>query len=195
MLRGGKELSALGGAELERDPNVARDLLALYQIEKNDVFMIASNSGVNGSIVGVALAAKARGHKVIAVTSLEHTAQRHAQASERQAAQRSGRHHHRQSRPFGDSDPRAGGRHRRGRGILDHRSVHRTTHHHRRRRRQFASAARRRRSIFPPTSPEGDKHNRALEDLYGESVSAGRPEAFGAAWREVTTEALEKGGN
>ena len=33
----------------------------------------ASNSGVNGSVVGLALAAKARGHQVIAVTSLEHT--------------------------------------------------------------------------------------------------------------------------
>ena len=38
-----------------------------------DVFLIASNSGVNGSIVGVALRAKADGHPVIAVTSLEHT--------------------------------------------------------------------------------------------------------------------------
>ena len=35
--------------------------------------MIASNSGVNSSIVGMALAAKERGHKVIAVTSLAHT--------------------------------------------------------------------------------------------------------------------------
>ena len=35
--------------------------------------MIASNSGVNGSIVGLALRAKADGHPVIAVTSLEHT--------------------------------------------------------------------------------------------------------------------------
>ncbi|HZY66973.1 MAG TPA: sugar isomerase domain-containing protein, partial [Devosia sp.] len=73
VLRGGRDISVLGGAELERDNNVANDLLALYQIEPNDVFMIASNSGVNGSIVGVALAAKERGHKVIAVTSLEHT--------------------------------------------------------------------------------------------------------------------------
>ena len=38
-----------------------------------DVFLIASNSGVNGSIVGMALQAKERGHKVIAVTSLAHT--------------------------------------------------------------------------------------------------------------------------
>jgi len=37
------------------------------------VFVVASNSGVNGSIVGFALAAQARGNAVIAVTSLEHT--------------------------------------------------------------------------------------------------------------------------
>jgi uncharacterized phosphosugar-binding protein len=36
--------------------------------------VIASNSGVNGSIVGLALLAKEAGHPVIAVTSLEHTA-------------------------------------------------------------------------------------------------------------------------
>jgi uncharacterized phosphosugar-binding protein len=74
VLRGGRDVSVLGGAELERDSSVAEDLLSLFQLEPADIFMIASNSGVNGSIVGVALAAKARGHKVIAVTSLEHTA-------------------------------------------------------------------------------------------------------------------------
>lgn len=73
VLRGGRELSILGGAELERDPNVVEDLLGLFELHPRDVFMIASNSGVNGSIVGMALAAKARGHKVIAVTSLDHT--------------------------------------------------------------------------------------------------------------------------
>ena len=73
VLRGGRDLSILGGAELERDPSVADDLLNLFELNPKDVFIIASNSGVNGSIVGVALAAKARGHKVIAVTSFEHT--------------------------------------------------------------------------------------------------------------------------
>ncbi len=73
VLRGGRDISVLGGADLERDPHVADDLLALFPLDPNDVFIIASNSGVNGSIVGMALAAKARGHKVIAVTSIEHT--------------------------------------------------------------------------------------------------------------------------
>jgi uncharacterized phosphosugar-binding protein len=73
VLRGDRDLSVLGGAELERDANVADDLLNLYDLDPHDVFIIASNSGVNGSIVGMALAAKARGHKLIAVTSLDHT--------------------------------------------------------------------------------------------------------------------------
>lgn len=41
--------------------------------DPNDVFVIASNSGVNGTIVGMALLAKKHGHPVIAVTSLDHT--------------------------------------------------------------------------------------------------------------------------
>lgn len=73
VLRGGRAISDLGGAEFERDPNVGENLVALFDVQPNDIFMIASNSGVNGSILGVALAAKARGHKLIAVTSMEHT--------------------------------------------------------------------------------------------------------------------------
>lgn len=73
VLRGDREVSALGGAEFERDPEIGENLLALFDVQPNDIFIIASNSGVNGSILGVALAAKGRGHKVIAVTSLDHT--------------------------------------------------------------------------------------------------------------------------
>jgi uncharacterized phosphosugar-binding protein len=73
VLRGGRDLSILRGGALEQDATVAETLLDLTDLDPNDIFMIASNSGVNGSIVGLALAAKARGHKVIAVTSLEHT--------------------------------------------------------------------------------------------------------------------------
>ncbi|WP_295012365.1 SIS domain-containing protein [uncultured Microbacterium sp.] len=61
-------------AELEREPWVVDELMAVSPVSPEDVFIIASNSGVNGSIVGVALWAKEHGHKVIAVTSLEHTA-------------------------------------------------------------------------------------------------------------------------
>jgi uncharacterized phosphosugar-binding protein len=73
VLRGRRDISALGGGALEQDSSVVDELLELTDLDPSDVFIIASNSGVNGSIVGMALAAKSRGHKVIAVTSLEHT--------------------------------------------------------------------------------------------------------------------------
>jgi len=73
VLHGGYGVDSLGGSSMERNPNVAEDLWAVSTINPGDVFVIASNSGVNGSIVGMALLAKQHGHPVIAVTSLEHT--------------------------------------------------------------------------------------------------------------------------
>jgi uncharacterized phosphosugar-binding protein len=73
VVRGSRSLDNLGGAALERDPGVVEELWNISPIGPGDVFVIASNSGVNGSIVGMALLAKQHGHPVIAVTSLEHT--------------------------------------------------------------------------------------------------------------------------
>ncbi|MET0480978.1 MAG: SIS domain-containing protein [Mycetocola sp.] len=73
VLHGSRDVSALGGSSLERDPSVVDELFTVSPINPADVFIIASNSGVNGSIVGVALRAKELGHKVIGVTSIEHT--------------------------------------------------------------------------------------------------------------------------
>lgn len=73
VLRGSRVVDDLVGADLERDGTVVPELLDLTQLDPADVFVIASNSGVNSSIVGMALAAKERGHQVIAVTSLAHT--------------------------------------------------------------------------------------------------------------------------
>ncbi len=73
VLHGSREVAELHGPSLERDESVVDELYGLYAIDPADVFLIASNSGVNGSIVGLALRAKADGHPVIAVTSLEHT--------------------------------------------------------------------------------------------------------------------------
>ena len=71
---GSHELGELSGEPpLERDPNIAQDLFATIERDERDVFVIASNSGVNGSVVGLALLAKEHGHPVIAVTSLLHT--------------------------------------------------------------------------------------------------------------------------
>jgi uncharacterized phosphosugar-binding protein len=72
---GGQDPSVLADAStLEREPTVVDALWELTAAAPADVFLIASNSGVNGSIVGFALKAKENGHRVIAVTSLEHTA-------------------------------------------------------------------------------------------------------------------------
>ncbi|MFD1722072.1 sugar isomerase domain-containing protein [Amnibacterium endophyticum] len=72
-LTGGMPVSELKGGKLERDPGIAEKLFALAEVGPHDVVLIASNSGVNGSIVGFALAAKANGNPVVAVTSAEHT--------------------------------------------------------------------------------------------------------------------------
>jgi uncharacterized phosphosugar-binding protein len=74
VLRGERSADALG-ATLERDPSIVAELWEISTIHPGDVFLIASNSGVNGSIVGLALLAKEKGHQVIAVTSLQHTMQ------------------------------------------------------------------------------------------------------------------------
>lgn len=73
VLRGSRTADMLT-SKSEREPGLADELFALYPIAAADIFLIASNSGVNGSVVGLALKAKEAGHRVIAVTSLEHTA-------------------------------------------------------------------------------------------------------------------------
>jgi uncharacterized phosphosugar-binding protein len=75
VLRGSRPLDAVHGSSLERDSTVVDELWNLSPIGPGDVFVIASNSGVNGSVVGLAILAKQMGHGVVAVTSLEHTRQ------------------------------------------------------------------------------------------------------------------------
>jgi uncharacterized phosphosugar-binding protein len=70
VLRGGLPVDALAGSSLERNPDIVAALWEISPIHPADVFVIASNSGVNGSVVGMALLAKEKGHDVIAVTSL-----------------------------------------------------------------------------------------------------------------------------
>ncbi len=59
--------------EIECDLEAGRAILACYNVEPQDVFIITSNSGVNAAIVEVALQAKEQGRSLIAITSLEHT--------------------------------------------------------------------------------------------------------------------------
>lgn len=63
----------IGNPPLERDDSVVAELFATIELHPDDLFIIASNSGGNGSVVGLAQLAKERGHTVIAVTSFEHT--------------------------------------------------------------------------------------------------------------------------
>ncbi|MEO3744874.1 SIS domain-containing protein [Plantactinospora sp. B5E13] len=73
VLYGGAPADVLGPT-LERDPTVARRLLELAPVQPADIFVIASNSGVNGTIVEFAALVKERGHPLIAITSAEHSA-------------------------------------------------------------------------------------------------------------------------
>lgn len=57
----------------ERNVEHARRLWALHDISKDDVFLIASNSGGNATTVEVALLAKENGNPVVAVTSTRHS--------------------------------------------------------------------------------------------------------------------------
>ncbi|MFI6600628.1 sugar isomerase domain-containing protein [Nonomuraea sp. NPDC050536] len=73
VLRGGADPDVLTDPALERDPGVAIRLYELAAPHPRDVFVIASNSGVNGSVVELAALVKAHGHALIAVTSAEHS--------------------------------------------------------------------------------------------------------------------------
>ncbi len=73
VLDGKRDASILVGATLERDATIVAELLDGLSLHPADVFIIASNSGVNGSIVEMAIGLKQRGHGVVAVTSVEHT--------------------------------------------------------------------------------------------------------------------------
>lgn len=169
VLRGGRGLSSLGGAELERDASVADELLSLFDIQPSDIFMIASSSGVNGSIVGMALAAKARGHKVVGVTSLEHT-------SRVQPKHPSGKRLSEVAdvvidnlAPFGDSTLELEG----GIGVGAVSSI--TAAFIAQRITFGVAAAIQKRGKTPPlyisaNIPGGDEHNRKLEDLYGDRI-------------------------
>ena len=57
----------------ERKPNVADQLYGLYDIRPQDIFIVISNSGINGIVIDIASLARQNGHKVIIITSMKHT--------------------------------------------------------------------------------------------------------------------------
>lgn len=169
VLRGDRDVAALGGAEFERDPNIGENLLALFDIRPSDVFIIASNSGVNGSIVGVALAAKARGHKVIAVTSLDHTMRVKPKHPSGKRLSEVADIVIDNLAPFGDSTMQL----QDGTGIGPVSSL--TAAFIAQRITIGVADTMRQRGKTPPVYisaniPGGDEHNGALENLYGERI-------------------------
>lgn len=59
---------------LERQPGLGPVIVGTEPVEAGDVFFVVSNSGRNPVPIEVAQAAKQRGAKVVALTSLEHSA-------------------------------------------------------------------------------------------------------------------------
>ncbi|MFF0436651.1 sugar isomerase domain-containing protein [Streptomyces sp. NPDC004327] len=73
VLRGGEDPAILDDPLLERSPGLADRLYALATPRPGDLFVIISNSGVNNAVVDLALKATGAGHRLVALTSLEHT--------------------------------------------------------------------------------------------------------------------------
>ena len=57
----------------ERRPGIAEQFYNLYDIRLADIFIIISNSGINGVVIDMAIQAKEKGHQLIVVTSWQHT--------------------------------------------------------------------------------------------------------------------------
>jgi uncharacterized phosphosugar-binding protein len=74
VLYGDADRSVLDDPLLERRPGIAHRLYELAPVRPDDVFVVASNSGVNGAIVEFAHIVKEHGHPLIAITSLRHSA-------------------------------------------------------------------------------------------------------------------------
>jgi uncharacterized phosphosugar-binding protein len=74
VLRGGEPPALLADVTFERQPETAHRLYELAAVQSGDAFVIASSSGINGAVVEMALLAKERGHQIIAITSVRHSA-------------------------------------------------------------------------------------------------------------------------
>lgn len=73
VMYGDRTPQQLRDDKLERDPAIAREIYDLAPIGPDDVMVIASNSGINGSIVEFASIVAEAGHPIIAITSSAHT--------------------------------------------------------------------------------------------------------------------------
>jgi uncharacterized phosphosugar-binding protein len=74
VMYGNENPEVLADPLLERRPGLAAKLFALAAPAGNDLFVIVSNSGINSSIIEMAMEAKRTDHPLVAITSLAHTA-------------------------------------------------------------------------------------------------------------------------
>lgn len=72
---GGEDPAVLADPMLERRGDVVSRLYDLAAPQPQDVFVIASSSGVNSSVVEMAHVVTSAGHKLVAITSLQHSSQ------------------------------------------------------------------------------------------------------------------------
>lgn len=72
---GGEDPAVLADPMLERRGDVVSRLYELAAPSPQDVFVIASSSGVNSSVVEMAHIVTSAGHKLVAITSLQHSSQ------------------------------------------------------------------------------------------------------------------------
>lgn len=64
--------NAIEATYVEREAGYAEKLLDLYPVEAGDVMLVASNSGRNAVPIELALTARSRGIKVVAITNFAH---------------------------------------------------------------------------------------------------------------------------
>lgn len=72
---GGDDPSVLADPMLERRGDVVSRLYELAAPRPQDAFVIVSSSGVNSSVVEMARVATSAGHKLVVITSLQHSSQ------------------------------------------------------------------------------------------------------------------------
>jgi uncharacterized phosphosugar-binding protein len=72
---GGADPAVLADPMLERRGDVVSRLYELAAPRPEDVFVIASSSGVNSSVVEMAHIVTSAGHKLVAITSMQHSSQ------------------------------------------------------------------------------------------------------------------------
>lgn len=76
---GGENPAVLADPMLERRGDVVSRLYELAAPRPQDAFVIASSSGINSSVVEMARIVTSKGHKLVVITSLQHSSQVPAQ--------------------------------------------------------------------------------------------------------------------